>query len=151
MLDAPELKRRLINAMDDATPPVSSARLAEACKVSAQAVHGWRKTGRIAKGRLTKIAEVTGKPLEYFLGDEGGIVSHGMKLGLEEAEAIKRLRDAAPQWRNYVLGLAMIDKSAQDLMLKTMQQTVPNYKVERAYGDAPHVAEAKRKKAREKG
>lgn len=66
--------------------------------------------------------------------------SLGMTLQIEEAEAINRLRKGLPDWRRYVLGLAMVDSEhAQQLLLTTMRQAVPDYKVERAYGDAPHV------------
>ncbi len=147
MLDANELKRRLIEAMDRADPRVTSAALASACKVSPQAVNGWRTTGRVAKKHLTKIAELTGRPLEYFLGENPTVVlSHGMKLAYEEAEAIKRLRDAEPAWRSYVLALAMsTDHTRQKLFLDVMREAVPDYKVERAFGDAPHVKEKARK------
>lgn len=147
MLDAQDLRRRLIDAMDKSTPRVTSAALAEACGITPQAVNGWRKTGRIAKRHLAKVAELTGKPLEYFLGDTpGGLImaSHGLQLRIEEAEAIKRLRDSHADWRRYVLGLAMVDRLEQELLLKTMQQAVPDYRVEEAYGTAPHVRKRER-------
>jgi len=68
MLDAAELARRLRKAMDEHEPPISGAELALACGVSAQAVsQSWRKSGRIAKGHLERIAQVTGQPLEYYV------------------------------------------------------------------------------------
>ncbi len=146
MLDAQELRRRVLAAMDDAKPKVTSAALAEACKVTPQAVNGWRKNGRIAKRHLPKIAELTKKPLEYFLEAQPLLGStFSMQLRLEEAEAIKRLRDGDQGWRRYVLGLAMVQGPAQDLLLRTMREAVPDYKVEQAYGNAPHVKEGERK------
>lgn len=71
MLDATELARRLRAAMDS-EPKVSSAALAERCGVTPQAVHGWRTTGRVAKGHLPVIAEMTRKPIEFFLEAEPG-------------------------------------------------------------------------------
>jgi transcriptional regulator with XRE-family HTH domain len=65
--------------------------------------------------------------------------SHGMTLAIEEALAVKKLRDSAPAWRRYVLSLAMVEKPQQDLLLQTMRQAVPDYKVEQAYGTAPHA------------
>lgn len=146
MLDAQELRRRLIVAMDKASPKVTSAALAEACDVTAQGVNGWRKTGRLAKRHLSTIAKLTRKPLEYFLGGEPGVGnSLGIRLQIEEAEAIKRLRDGDPDWRRYVLGLAMVEGNAQVLLLNTMRQAVPDYSVEKAYGNAPHVKESEKK------
>lgn len=127
MLDAQELRRRLIVAMDKASPKVTSAALAEACHVTAQAVNGWRKTGRIAKGHLSTIASLTRKPLEYFLGGEPGAgTSLGIDLRIEEAEAIKRLRAGDQDWRRYVLGLAMVERHQQELLLHTMRLTSRN-------------------------
>lgn len=138
MLDANELRRRLIDAMDLAQPKVSSAAMASACHVTAQAVNGWRKTGRIAKRHLATIARLTGKPLEYFLSAERGVIaSHGLTLGIEEADAVKRLRDGDPHWRRYVLGLAMVERSQQELLLLTMRQAVPDYRVEAALKSSP--------------
>lgn len=70
MLDSGELARRLREAMDKAAPPVTSAALARACKVTPQAVNGWRKTGRMAKRHLKIAAGLTKRSLEYFLGED---------------------------------------------------------------------------------
>lgn len=82
---------------------------------------------------------------EWLLSGAGPIEdAHSMSLQIEEAEAVARLRRALPDWRRYVLGLAMVDSEhAQQLLLTTMRHAVPDEKVERAYGDAPHVAAAK--------
>jgi len=140
MLDANELARRLREAMDRHHPKVLSAHLADACGVTPQAVNGWRKTGRIAKGHLQTIAQVTGKPLTFFLWQDQRPQSAAItqELAIEEAEAIKRLRDASHEWRNYVLALAMIERREQDLMLKVMREAVPDYVVEQAYGRPQH-------------
>jgi transcriptional regulator with XRE-family HTH domain len=66
-------------------------------------------------------------------------ISHGMQLAIEEALAVKKLRDSAPAWRRYVLSLAMVEKPQQELLLQTMRQAVPDYKVEQAFGTAPHA------------
>lgn len=148
MLDAQELRRRLIMAMDNATPPVKSAALAEACGITAQAVNGWRKTGRVAKRHLAKIAALTRQPLEYFLGEVPAASDrYRLDLQLEEAMAIKRLRESDPNWRRYVLGLAMVQGPAQDLLLKTMREAVPDYKVEQAYGTPPKSTATDKKHA----
>lgn len=125
--------------MDRATPKVTAAALAKACGVTDQAVNGWRKTGRIAKRHIPKIAELTGKPLEYFLNADGRALPEHYPI--EEAQAMKRLRNALPAWRNYVLGLALVEEhSTQQLLLNTMRQTVSDRRVEEAISVAPHAA-----------
>lgn len=125
--------------MDNRSPKLTSAALATACNVTPQAVYEWRQTGRVKKGYLSKIAAETGKPLEYFLGEEHGTVAvnYGLTLKLDEAEAMKRLQNADPNWRRYVLGLAMVERSQQELLLKTMRQAGPDYNVEQAHGLPP--------------
>lgn len=67
MLDAKKVAERVRAAMDGAEPRITGSALAKECKVTPQAVSGWRKNGRVHKRHLQKIAELTGKPLEYFL------------------------------------------------------------------------------------
>jgi transcriptional regulator with XRE-family HTH domain len=151
MLDATELARRIRDAMDRRQPKLTSAALAKLCGVTPQAVYEWRKTGRVSKGYLEKIAAETSRPLEYFLGSEPGkvVANYGITLTLEEAEAIKRLQKAMPDWRLYVLGLAMVDNHAtQRTLLDTMRQAVPDRRVEQHVPVAPHAAA--RAKKREK-
>lgn len=70
---------------------------------------------------------------------------HEMRLNHEEALAIKRLRGALPKWRNYVLGLAVIDNhGTQQLLLDTMTQTVSDRRVEANVPIAPHVTGRRR-------
>jgi hypothetical protein len=70
---------------------------------------------------------------------------HPLQLRIEEAEALKRLRDAAPDWRRYVLGLAMIDnRQSQELLLATMREAVPDKRVEEFVAIAPHAAARQR-------
>lgn len=66
--DAEDLAERFRRAMDDHEPPIAGSEIAIACKVTPQAVSGWRKDGRIAKKHLQQIAAITEKPVEYFLG-----------------------------------------------------------------------------------
>lgn len=71
MLDSETLALRIRDAMDNRKPtPVKAAELASAFGVTPQAINGWRKKGRIGKGRLLKLARLTGKPASYFLGDD---------------------------------------------------------------------------------
>ena len=69
MLDGKELARRLRDAMDKATPRITSSQLARKCEVTPQAVNGWRARGMIAKKHLPVISRLTGKPIAYFLED----------------------------------------------------------------------------------
>lgn len=105
-------------------------------------ITNWKKRG-IPRGEVEGVAKIMGLTYDQYLGAAGAPVqaSHGLKLALEEAEAMRRLQKALPAWRRYVLGLAMVDsEQAQELLLTTMRQAVPDYDVRRAYGDAPHVA-----------
>lgn len=106
-------------------------------------ITNWKSRG-IPRAELGAVADRMGLTYEEYLaaaGVPGSSSSHGLRLQIEEAEAVKRLRQAHPAWRRYVLGLAMVDnRQTQDVLLTTMKQTVPDYKVEEAYGAAPHVA-----------
>jgi transcriptional regulator with XRE-family HTH domain len=51
-----------------------------------------------------------------------GAASHGLQLGIEEALAIKKLRDGNQDWRRYVLGLAMVERAEQDLLGKPARE-----------------------------
>lgn len=106
-------------------------------------ITNWKSRG-IPRSEVGEVGAVMGISYEQYLTLAGIAAplksSHGLQLGIEEAEALTRLRRANPDWRRYVLGLAMIDSAqAQDLMLQSMRQAVPDYKVSDAYGPAPHV------------
>jgi len=109
MLDSKELARRIREAMDEAKPKVRAVTVAAECHVTAQAVHGWRKTGLIAKWYLAPLAKLTGRPITYFLVDDlnATVVSEDTKLELitvyaaslsaeQKDELLKQLR-AAPK------------------------------------------------------
>lgn len=54
---------------------------------------------------------------------------------LEEALAVKTLREALPEWRRYVLSLAnTTDQRRQRLFLDMLSEHVPDEKVAAAYG-----------------
>ena len=141
MIDATELKRRLVLAMDNASPRVKSSELAKACDVSPQAVHGWRTKGLIDKKFLPTISRLTKQPIEYFVGASPFDQEAALGLQADELEAITALRQAIPEWRHYVLQLARADRSAQAVFLRTMLNAVPDSKVEKALGtpSAPAV------------
>lgn len=74
---------------------------------------------------------VTGKePMEPVLE-----VAPQLSFKMEEAQAVKNLRDALPEWRRYVLSLAMTtDRERQRLFLDMLSEHVPDEKVAAAYG-----------------
>lgn len=45
----------------------TSAELAAECDVTPQAVNSWKKTGRISKGQLSRLAELTGKSVDWLI------------------------------------------------------------------------------------
>ncbi|MDY7807576.1 helix-turn-helix transcriptional regulator [Burkholderia stagnalis] len=78
--DTAEMARRITQALDEL--PLPLAEVAAACGVSPQAVNGWKRTGRIGKDQLPKLAQLTGRPLSWW-------------LGIEETESAESPRDAA--------------------------------------------------------
>lgn len=105
-------------------------------------ITNWKSRG-IPRAEVGSVAAIMGLTYEEYLAAAGieSASSYGLKLGIEEAEALKRLRSAMPDWRRYVLGLAMIDnKDTQGILLKTMREAVPDKRVEQFVGVAPHAA-----------
>lgn len=105
-------------------------------------ITNWLKRG-IPRAEVGKIAPMMGLSHDEYLAAAGEEVktSHGLILQIEEAEAIKRLRSAIPDWRRYVLSLAMIDKKdTQQTLLDAMQEAVPDKRVEKFVPIAPHAA-----------
>lgn len=61
--------------------------------------------------------------------------SAAFQFKIEEAQAMKNLRDALPEWRRYVLSLAMTtDHQRQQLFLDMLSTHIPDEKVAAAYG-----------------
>lgn len=89
---AQQLAAKLEEVLSD--PRVKQADIAEACGVSKQAVQGWKKTGRIDKKHLPKLAQVSGKPLEWWLSIDGS--DQG---GLKKASGEDQLSDSFNDWR----------------------------------------------------
>lgn len=44
--------------------------IAKACEVTKQAIPGWRSTGRIAKKHLPALAELSGRPLDWWVAGD---------------------------------------------------------------------------------
>lgn len=100
-----------------------------------------------------RLATYFGVPVERLIADdfevEEAAVATQPPPPIEEALAIKRLRNALPDWRRYVLGLAVIDNhETQALLLKTMREAVPDSRVEQHITVAPHAAARAKEKAR---
>ena len=74
---------------------------------------------------------VTGKePIE-----PGVLVAPGLEFNVLEAQAVKNLRAALPEWRRYVMSLASTtDHTRQRLFLDMLSDHVPDEKVATAYG-----------------
>lgn len=99
------------------------------------------------------LATYFGVPVDRLLADDFDIqeAADGRvePPPIEEALAVKRLRNALPDWRRYVLGLAMIDNhDTQALLLKTMREAVPDSRVEKFIPIAPHAAARGKEKER---
>lgn len=65
MLKTDEMAEKIASAIGKSG--LSLTAIAEACGVSVAAVSEWKRTGRIAKGHLPKLAELTGTTLEWWL------------------------------------------------------------------------------------
>jgi len=97
-----------------------AADVADQLNVSEQVVSNWRRRGVPAK-EVGRVAAVIGITYEQYMLEVGGPAAPKT----QEAEAIKALRDAIPEWRSYVLGLAMIGREQQALFLRTMGKSLP--------------------------
>jgi hypothetical protein len=51
----------------DHAPNLRASAIARACSVSAQAVSGWQRTGRIDKRHIPKLAAMTGTSLDWWM------------------------------------------------------------------------------------
>lgn len=112
MLDAKKLAGRIREAMDGHQPPITGSAVSEACGVTPQAVSGWRKNGRVHKKHLVNLAQLTGRSLDYFLGDgkvhaNGGEKTHTpLRLEKDLANLMKSWEDFSPDQRSILISLA---------------------------------------------
>lgn len=65
LVDNATMRERLRAAFSEA--PVTQAAAARRLGITAQAVTGWLRTGKIDKRRLSAVSELLGKPLDYFM------------------------------------------------------------------------------------
>lgn len=49
---------------------LADIKIAEACKVTKQAIPGWRSTGRIAKKHLPALSKLSGRPLDWWVAGD---------------------------------------------------------------------------------
>lgn len=84
MLEKDALARRIQTAINEAG--LSQEGVARAFGVTEQAVSGWVRTGKIHKNKLAQLAQLTGRPVEYFLTDSGSAPPPSQVLGLDLAK-----------------------------------------------------------------
>ena len=112
MLDAKGLAERIRKAMDERRPPLTSSELAKECKVTPQAVHGWRQNGRIAKRHIPTLAALTNRDTEFFLSDDYAEQSprKGQKGKIKDRDKfrimVRAWQEATPTQRETFLNLA---------------------------------------------
>ena len=104
-------------------------------------ITNWKNRG-IPRGQLPKVASLMGiNPDKYLvLAGEKPTTKvptniEGLILDHDEAEAIKNLRDALPDWKAHVLKMARVPKHDQEGMLRFL--TIPSPKGEEDPEDAP--------------
>lgn len=109
------------------------ADLARAAGCSISAVMQWEsnKTKNLKLDNLFKIADALGVEARW-LGTGEGVKLKLIETG--EADAIKHLRDALPEWRSYVMSLARVkDPRRQRLFLDVLREPSTDEKVELAF------------------
>lgn len=121
---------------------MTGQQLADRVGVTKGAVSQWETgdTRNLRLEHLFKVAdalEVNVRWLALGEGKQHKAAAGGLELEITEADAITHLRTALPDWRAYVLSLAKMEERQQELMLLTMRQAVPDYKVEAAFGKPP--------------
>lgn len=67
MTEAKDLAKRFRAALEELQ--LSNAQIAKACGVTLSAVTNWKTDGRIHKKHLATLAQLTGRPLAWWLGD----------------------------------------------------------------------------------
>lgn len=113
MLNSQALAKLLRDAVRDAD--LRPSQLAERCGVTRQAVNGWMRDGRVAKRHLQRIAEVTNKPLTYFLG---GHDSTAVELSPDEWQVVQKFRSSSEEGRTFIKAAADAAAMAHPLSLR---------------------------------
>lgn len=126
---------------------LSYGKVAKDIKADTQAVWALVKRRSSKSALAGKLADYFGVPLHRLMADDFDVneAAQPKDLPLPEREAMARLQRALPEWRNYVVGLAMIDNhQTQKILLDTMRQAVPDRRVEQFIPVAPHAAARRR-------
>ena len=121
MLTGPELGKRMKTALKDAK--LSQSYIAEEMGITPQAVSAWFKTGRIAKNRLSRFANLVHRDLDYFLSDQKTALTK-MTVSNTDAEAVRTFLTANGAWRE--LWLEVVKKN--DVRLRRIVEAY--YKLE---------------------
>jgi transcriptional regulator with XRE-family HTH domain len=130
---------------------LSYAKVAKDIGTDTQAVWALVKRKSSKSALAVKLADYFKVPLTRLMAEDFDVkeVPAPQEFPLEEREAMTRLRKALPEWRLYVIGLAMVDNhQTQKILLDTMRQAVPDRRVEEFVQIAPHAA-ARKKRERE--
>jgi len=106
-----ELARKIAAAIESS--PLTAKKIGEECGVTAQAVNGWKVTGRISKEMLVKFAGVVGLPVNYFISDapEAAVSPALPEIGELNGDKLMRL---------FIL-YGQSTKEGQDLILSTAE------------------------------
>lgn len=104
----------------------------------------WKRRGVPQRMHRTIAAKI-GMTTDQYFAEIGLPTGPGAPhRPIEEAIAFDRLRKALPDWRNYVLGLAMVSShEAQALLLSTMRNAVPDAHVGEFISAAPTAEDKK--------
>lgn len=105
--DAQQIAAKFNEAFPQKKGEHSDQEIATACGVTKQAVNGWRATGRIAKKHIGKLAELSNRPLDFWLpNSDGSTTSDSGQLTPTEQKLITGFRAASDADRETLLWLA---------------------------------------------
>jgi len=126
-----ELARKIAAAINAVKKDIKAAEIAAACGVKPQAVTGWKKTGRIGKETLSKLADFLGLPLSHFIGTGGE-----PKPERKPLKMIDEVEDApTPMGRQRYLPVVGVVQAGPDGLL-----TIDDYPVGFGDGAVPYWA-----------
>lgn len=152
---------RLKKAAEHAKVEWSQTAIAKALDMNKQTVDRWFGTGEPKPAQIYRIADRWGVDPRWLATGEGGMLPRPSTDGLEpvEEELLARYREADPRWK---LSLRLLSHLATEEQIEAAADVnvvmarifgkrpreirpVSNRAVERAFGDAPHVAARKAK------
>lgn len=141
MLDSTEMARRFKVAFPLRGGAVSDRQIADECRVTPQAVAGWRKTGRIAKKHLLVLARLSGRGERYWLGDDTAIAAPQAAGWPESSRVLDLWSDLTPEqradWLQKLEALVAANRKIAEHLQSRIVRT-PNQEVADAFGEAGH-------------